>query len=168
MILPRERPWPDRQLDLLGSLVGFLEFIHTTAVNKVAGLTDEQARVTPIATSPAMSLLGLLKHLTAVQRQHIQIHIGGADLPSLWRADDLEHEFRLGPDDTIEHVVELFDAEFERSRRTLDGLDPQRGITAYGQPNHAGRLLTDVLQECARHVGHMDIIRELIDGSTGE
>jgi hypothetical protein len=168
MIEPRPRPFPDRDLDLASSVVAFLQFIQTTSINKVAGLTEQQASATPIPTSPAVSLLGLLKHMTAVQRQHIQIHIGGSDLPSLWRADDTDFDFRLGPDDTVESVVAAFDAECQRSAETLAGLDPERAIVAYGDPNRAGRLLVDVVQECARHLGHMDIVRELVDGAKGE
>jgi hypothetical protein len=164
----RPREFPERGLALFDAVVAFLEFVHTTAVNKLAGLTEEQARCTPLTTSPAMSPLGLLKHLTAVLRQHVQIHIGGQDLPSLWRSDDLDFEFRLGPTDTISAVVAAFDAELERSLATLAGLDPEREITAHGQPNRAGRLLVDVLQECARHLGQLDVLRELIDGGTGE
>lgn len=167
-LAPRPRDFPARGLDLRDSVIAFLEFVHTTAVNKLAGLTEVQARSTPLPTSPAMSPLGLVKHLTAVLRQHIQIHIGGHDLPSLWRSDDLDFEFRLGPEDTIAAVVAAFDAELARSLSTLDGLDLEREIVAHGRPNRAGRLLVDVLQECARHLGHLDIVRELIDGATGE
>ena len=168
MELPRVRTWPDRQLNLADSVIAFLDFVRLTCLNKLAGLTEEQARQTPLPASPAMSPLGLLKHLTAVQRQHIQIHIGGQDLPPLWRSDDTEYEFRLGPEETVESVVAAFDAEWERSRRTLEGIDLEAPIVAYGQPNRAGRLLVDVLQESARHLGHLDIVRELIDGAKGE
>ena len=164
----RERAWPDRQLSLAASLIAFLDFVRVTCLNKVAGLTEEQARETPLASSPAMSPLGLLKHLTAVQRQHIQIHIGGQDLLPLWRSDDTDFEFRLGPEDTIDSVVAAFDEESERSRRTLAAIDMEAPIVAYGQPNRVGRLLVDVLQESARHLGHLDVVRELIDGSKGE
>jgi uncharacterized damage-inducible protein DinB len=151
-----------------GTRGGLLDFVRPTSVNTLLGLTEDQARATPISTSPSMSLLGLLKHLTAVQRQHIQIHIGGQDLPSLWKADDPNVEFLFGQDETIETVVVAFDQEWERSRATLAGLDLETPITAYGQANRAGRLLVDVLQESARHLGHIDIIRELIDGARGE
>lgn len=165
---PRARPWPDRDLSLKQSAIAFLGFVNTTAVNKLAGLSLEQARATPLATSPNLSLLGLLKHLTAVQRQHIQIHIGGQDLPSLWRSDDLDHEFRVGPHETVDSVVAAFDAECARSAATLASIELEAAIVAYGEPNRAGRLLVDVLQECARHLGHIDIVRELVDGSKGE
>jgi hypothetical protein len=181
--LPRSREWPDRDATLAESAIAFLDFVRVTSINKLAGLTEEQARVTPLRSSPVMSPLGLIKHLTAVQRQHIQIHIGGRDLPSLWRADDHDYEFRIGADETIDSVVAAFDDEWERSRATLSGLDMpnidmpnidmpnidmEARIIAYGQPNRVGRLLMDVVQESARHLGHLDIVRELIDGSTGE
>ena len=166
--LPRPRDWPDRQSTLAESVLGFLDFVRITCVNKLAGLSEEQARETPLPASRVMSPLGLLKHLTAVQRQHIQIHIGGRDLPPLWRSDDTEFDFRLRPEDTIESVVAAFDAEWELSRETLGRTDLEGPITAYGQPNRAGRLLVDVLQESARHLGHLDIVRELIDGAKGE
>jgi uncharacterized damage-inducible protein DinB len=165
---PRPRDWPARSLTLGQSVTGFLDFVNTTALNKIAGLTEAEARQTPISTSPALSPLGLLKHLTAVQRQHIQIHIGGADLPALWDPEDHDAEFRLQVGDTIASVVAAFDAECDLSRQTLTGLDLETRVVAYGEANRAGRLLVDVLQECARHLGHLDVVRELIDGDRGE
>ncbi len=167
-LLPRSREWPDRDATLAESAIAFLDFVRVTSINKLAGLTDQQARATPLATSPVMSPLGLIKHLTAVQRQHIQIHIGGYDLPSLWRAEDHDYEFRIGADETIDSVVAGFDDEWERSRTTLSAVDVEARIVAYGEPNRVGRLLVDVVQESARHLGHLDIVRELIDGATGE
>jgi hypothetical protein len=168
MLEQRPRPFPERGTGVPEAIVGFLQFLQTTAINKVAGLTEEQARATPVATSPAMSLLGVVKHLTAVQRQHVQIHIGGSDLPSLWRPDDPDFDFRLEPTDSIASVTTAFDEEWNRSQRTLAKTKLSAGIVTYGNPNTAGRLLVDVLQETARHVGHMDILRELVDGATGE
>lgn len=164
----RDRPWPDRDLPVDGAVVGFLQFVHTTCVNKVAGLSEEQARATPLPSSPAVSALGLLKHLTAVQRQHIQRHIGHNDLPLLWDHDDTTADFRVGPEESIASVVEAFDAEWERSRRTLEGVDLDAVVDVYGRPVRVGRLLVDVLQESARHLGHLDVVRELLDGATGE
>jgi Protein of unknown function (DUF664) len=164
----RPRLWPERELSVDLSVLGFLDFVNTTAVNKLSGLSDTQARATPIPSSPVVSALGLIKHLTAVQRQHIQIHIGNADLPPLWNSADHDEEFRVTSTETIESVIAAFDAECELSRQTLSRVDLDSPIVAYGEPNTAGRLLVDVLQECARHLGHLDVVRELIDGVRGE
>ena len=163
----RDRPWPDPLSTLAESVVGFLQFVHTTAVNKVDGLDEAQARATPLESSPVMSPLGLIKHLTAVQRQHVQRTVGGQDLPSLWRSDDHDYEFRIGPDETIASVVAAYDKEWERSQQTLREADWSAVVQSY-RPVRVERLLTDVLQESARHLGHLDILRELIDGTKGE
>jgi len=149
-------------------VLGFLGFLHTTAVNKLSGLGEDQARHAPLPTSPSVSPLGIVKHLTAVQRQHVQIHIGRADLPLLWSHDDTTADFRIGPDETVAGVVAAFDAEWAASRDTLAAADWTLTTEAYGRPVVIGRLVVDVLQETARHVGQLDVVRELIDGSTGE
>jgi hypothetical protein len=166
--LPRERRWPDSSLGTEDAVVAFLEFLHATAVNKVSTLTEEQARHAPLETSPSVSALGIVKHLTAVQRQHFQIHVGRADLPLLWSHEDTAADFRIGPDETVADVVAAFDAEWATSRDTLARADWTVATEAYGQPVVIGRLVVDVLQETARHVGHLDVLRELIDGTTGE
>ena len=148
--------------------MGFLQFVHTTAVNKLDRLDEQQARTTPLPASPVMSPLGLIKHLTAVQRQHIQRTIGGQDLPSLWRSDDHDFEFRLGPEETIASVVAAYDEEWGRTQQTLLDADWSAMVIGGNGPVRAERLLTDVLQESARHLGHLDVLRELIDGGKGE
>jgi hypothetical protein len=164
----RDRPWPDLELPLPASVIGFLQFLHTTSVNKVVGLDEAQARSTPLPTSPAISPLGLIKHLTAVQRQHIQRHIGGSDLPSLWRSEDTTFDFQVEPEETIASVIAAFDEEWQRSQETISATDMEALVEAYGRPIRVGRLLVDVLQESARHLGHLDVVRELIDGTKGE
>ena len=168
MIAERPRPWPDRDLELLPAVVDYFRFLHDTAVDKVAGLDEEQARATPIPTSPAISPLGLIQHLRAVYRQHLQIHLVGSDLPPLWFADDLDSEFRIAPDATVDSVVAAFDEEFSRASAAVAAADPAATIISYGEPVRVGRFLVDVQQEVARHVGHLDIVRELIDGAKGE
>ena len=164
---PRDRSWPDPLSTLAESVVGFLQFVHTTAVNKVDGLDEVQARATPLESSPVMSPLGLIKHLTAVQRQHLQRTVGGQDLPSLWRSDDHDYEFRIGPDETIASVIAAYDEEWSRSQQTPRDADWSAVVQSY-RPVRVERLLTDVLQESARQLRHLDIVRELIDGTKGE
>jgi hypothetical protein len=115
-----------------------------------------------------MSPLGLIKHLAAVQRQHVQRTIGGQDLPSLWRSEDHDFEFRIGAEESIASVVAGYDEEWARTQQTLATADWSALVEGNNGPVRAERLLTDVLQESARHLGHLDILRELIDGATGE
>ncbi len=168
MIDVRARPWPDDDLDLAAAVIDYFRFLHDTAVNKVAGLTEDQARLTPIPSSPVVSPLGLIQHLTAVYRQHLRIHLAGSDLPTLWPTRDTTADFRVADGDTVESVVAAFDSEFAGAMVAVRAADPEAMVAAYGRPVRVGRLLADVQQEVARHVGHLDIVRELIDGATGE
>ncbi len=65
-------------------------------------------------------------------------------------------------------MVAAFESEWSQSRTTLASLDLDSMIVADGEPVRAIRLVVDVLQESAKHLGHIDILRELIDGVRGE
>ena len=65
-------------------------------------------------------------------------------------------------------MVAAFESEWSQSRTTLASLDLDSMIVADGEPVRAIRLVVDVLQESARHLGHIDILRELIEGVRGE
>ena len=65
-------------------------------------------------------------------------------------------------------MVAAFESEWSQSRTTLASLDLDSMIVADGEPVRAIRLVVDVLQESARHLGHIDILRELIDRVRGE
>src|SRR2546423_7247807 len=109
--------WADDELRLQWE---FLAFLRATVVNKIAGLSPELAAATPLPTSPHMSLIGVIKHLTAVERFWLSIVGGGSDLPSMWE-EDVNAEWRLGEDDTPANVVEAYRAEWARSERSPAG-----------------------------------------------
>src|ERR1043165_3804258 len=83
-----KRSWPEQDAtDELRLLEEFLTFLRITAVNKVAGLDRSKAVATPWPTSPRMSLLGVIQHLTAVERWWISKVGGASTLPTLWWDD---------------------------------------------------------------------------------
>ena len=148
-------------------LTGLLDFLRATVINKVAGLTDKQAFAPPIASS-TLSPANLVKHLTGIERFWFSIDFAGSDLPWPWTDDDPHGNFRLAADDTLAGVVAEYASECERSRQAIAGAsldDPARG------PDMAFTLryaLAHMIEETARHCGHLDLMRESIDGETGE
>jgi uncharacterized damage-inducible protein DinB len=161
------RSWPARlATDELRLQLDFLQFLRATAVNKLAGLTREQAAATPLPTSPRMSALGVLKHLTAVERWWLSIEAGGADLPSLW-AGTPDPSWDLQPEDTPASVVAAYRAEWARAEKSLRRLGPD-DRTRRRSEFTVRWVLAHVTQETARHVGHLDVLRELADGEVGE
>ncbi|WP_367137064.1 DinB family protein [Saccharothrix sp. HUAS TT1] len=165
-----ERTWPAADADdELRLLTDFLTFLRLTAVAKVEGLSRADATATPIPTSPVVSALGVLRHLTAVERWWLSIEAGGVELPSLWGAD-ADASWLLHPGDTVESVIAEYRAEWARSASALDGLGPDDRTR--GDHSGNGRtvrwVLAHLVQETGRHVGHLDFLRELADGVKGE
>jgi Protein of unknown function (DUF664) len=163
--VPRARP-PD---DAGGRavLTGFLDYLRGTVVNKVAGLTDEQAfarAFSPSELSPA----SLVKHLTGVERFWFSIDFAGADLPWPWTEEDPHGNFMLEEDDTLASVVADYQFECERSRQAIAG-DDLDDLARGKDMNFTLRwALTHMIEETARHCGHLDLLRERLDGETGE
>ncbi|OLT38463.1 hypothetical protein BJF85_08895 [Saccharomonospora sp. CUA-673] len=162
----RVRRWPDELAhDELRLQWQFLDFLRMTAVGKVSGLDRASAATAPVATSPRLTALGVLKHLTAVERHWISIVVAGADLPSLWPGAP-DPSWDLSDVDTPRSVIAAYRREWGLSAAALTGVSPD-DLTAEGR--HTVRwVLAHVVQETGRHVGHLDLLRELADGSVGE
>ena len=163
--VPRTRPPEDggeRQV-----LTGLLDFLRATVVTKVAGLTDEQsfaAPVTPSALTPA----GLVKHLTGVERFWFSIDFAGADLPWPWPADDPHGNFAVLDGDTLATIVAGYLEECERSRRAVAAAPLDQLAAGPDMTFSLRYALAHMIEETARHCGHLDLLRERIDGATGE
>src|SRR5436305_12065131 len=121
--LPREWPNTDAAGELT-LLAEFLAFLRITAVNKLAGLDREAAAATPFPASPVFSMLGLIRHLTSVERYWLSIVGGGLDLPNRWESPDQDIDFRLSEQDTPESVVAEYQQQWELSRQALAGKAP--------------------------------------------
>ncbi|WP_275291992.1 DUF664 domain-containing protein [Amycolatopsis sp. La24] len=162
-----ERVWPDPlDGDEMTVQTRFLDFLRATAVQKITGLTREQAAAAPLPSSPRTSALGVLKHLTAVERWWLVIEAGGSDEPSLWPGSP-DPSWDLTPEDDVAKVVAAYRAEGERAAAALAGLSPEDRTRRSGEFT-VRWVLAHVVQETARHVGHLDALRELADGSVGE
>ena len=137
------------------------------------GLTDEQARLTPCAST--LSVGGLVKHVTAMERSWIDLIL---QRPRTSREDQeaaYGDDFRLGPDDTLKSVLADLDAAAEETEEAIAGIDLSqpvpvpKGVPWFPEDVDAWSVrwvLLHLVEEIARHAGHADIIRESIDGAT--
>ena len=159
------RTWPTNVATDEGVLAWeFLDFLRKTAVMKVDGLTRDQAAAAPVPTSPKLTALGVLKHLVAVERYWLCIAGAGLDLPSLWEGSP-DPSWDLTDDDTPESLIAAYREEWANAK-ALKKLAPD--ATAADGERTVRWILAHVAQETARHVGHLDLLRELADGQTGE
>lgn len=149
-------------------LTGFLDHQRDTLAWKCSGLTDEQLALRAVEPS-GISLLGLLRHLTEVERGWFDHVIGGEELTRTYYSEDNpDGDFNdLGTHSPAE-VYETWRAACARSREIaaaheldFEGSRPHR--------KYALRwVLIHMIEEYARHNGHADFLRERIDGATGE
>ena len=163
--MSRTRPAEDAgELEVL---TGFLDFLRATVVNKVAGLNDEKA-FEPAVPPSDLSAASVVKHLTGVERFWFSIDFSGADLPWPWSDEDPHGNFPIAEADTLASIVTDYRHECERSRQAI--ADSAAGDRARGDGmNFSLRwALTHMIEETARHCGHLDLLRESIDGQTGE
>ncbi|MFF5482436.1 DinB family protein [Streptomyces sp. NPDC012935] len=134
---------------------------------KLEGLDDEQLRrpMTPTGTS----LLGLVKHLGSVEYGWFVSTFGGKVEP-LWFDPYSSEDMRADQGETTQQIIEFYG----RARAAADHVIAERSLTDLGQPAWRGEqvslrwVLVHMIEETARHAGHMDIVRELIDGGTGD
>jgi hypothetical protein len=149
-----------------GMLESMLDFYRATVVNKVAGLSDTQAFTTAIAPS-ALTPATVVKHLTGTERFWFSIDFADLDVPWPWTDDDQHGNFRIEPGDTLAAIVADYVDECANSRRAIAGAeldDPARGADMNFTLRFA---ILHMIEETARHCGHLDLLREVTDGAIG-
>ena len=144
-----------------------------------AGDLDSAGLATTIGAS-TVTLGGLLKHLALVEDLYFQHKILDRPLPEPWAAIDWDTvaddwEWRTAADDSPAELYALWDAAAARSREAMATIRVRGGLAAPsaitwpdGRRPNVRRVVLDVLEEYARHTGHADLIREAVDGLTGE
>ena len=171
---PREPPVAGNEVD---TFLGSLERQRRILAWKCGGLGAAGLRATVGASS--MTLGGLLKHLALVEDDYFSRRLLGRDLGPPWDTvdwdADRDWEWHSAAEESPEQLRALWQDAVARSRSALTetladgGLDqPARFTWPDGRTPNLRRLLIDVIEEYARHVGHADLIRESVDGLTGE
>lgn len=141
---------------------GYLDVYRDAIIRKIDGLTEEQARWKPAPT--ANPLINIVVHLTGVERNWFQRVIAGRDVER-----DRDGEFAAVPAEvTVASAIEAYRQECEQSNAVLDGISVDDRCRQEEMTELNVRwVVLHMLEETARHAGHADITRELIDGVTG-
>lgn len=150
-------------------LTAFLDYQRGIVLRKIGELSDEDLR-RPMTPSN-ISLLGMTKHLAYVERWWFRANFLGEDVAFPWSDDDPDADFRMEAEDLTEDIVALYREEIVRSQAitAAAGLDD---VARHSDPDAEGVtlrwILLHMIEEVARHLGHYDIIRERLDGATGD
>ncbi|MEU6987860.1 DinB family protein [Streptomyces sp. NPDC046324] len=154
-------------------LTTFLDYARDTARAKCEGVSAEDARKAPLPSSPLMTMCGLINHLRWVEYYWMQVvFLGEEHVGPLTEAtdDDPDPEMRIAVDIPLPRLLAEYEEQSARYRRLVSGLD--LNATAE-RPISGGRhvdlrwVILHLIEETSRHNGHLDIVRELVDGQTG-
>jgi uncharacterized damage-inducible protein DinB len=164
------RTEPSFVLPERAALEGWLDYHRATLMLKCEGLTDAQRKAQPVGSSQ-LSLHGLVRHMAEVERNWFArglLELDLADAPFLWHQAGHKDD-ELAPLDDADWQADLAEwrAECERSRAAAAGKDLDYQGSRNGQPLSLRWIYLHMIEEYARHNGHADLIRELIDGAVG-
>jgi Protein of unknown function (DUF664) len=165
-----ERVEPPQVGDERAMLPAYLDYHRATLEMKCSGLTDDQLRERSVAAS-SLSLLGLVRHLTEVERSWFQARFARTDAPPIYFSDDnLDGDFDDLDFPDVAQVFATYREACEQSRRVVAraGSLDDLGVRGDGSEVTLRWILLHMLEEYARHNGHADLLRQSIDGATGE
>ena len=158
--------WDERTV-----LTTMLDYVRDTVHVKCAGLTDEQARRAPLPGSPLTTISGLVSHLRWVEYYWIRVVLLGEQDHMPVAADDPDAEMRVALGIPLARLLAEYRASCEQLRRRVASMDldtESRGALSWRQkPVTLRWVLFHLIEETARHNGHIDILREMADGVTG-
>ncbi|SDR78438.1 Protein of unknown function [Actinopolymorpha singaporensis] len=154
-------------------LAGFLDYYRDVVIRKLDGLSEQELRTSRLPSG--WTPLQLLKHLTNVERRWLVWGFLAEPVADPWADDGPDGRWLVRPEESVDDVLSAFHAQAARSREIVAG-GALSDLSALGgrfpadvdaQPS-LGWILFHVLQEYARHAGHLDVARELADGAVGE
>jgi len=150
--------------------LGYLDYFRSVLVSKLDGLPDGELRASRLPSG--WTPIELLKHLTYVELRWLEWGFEGRNVVEPW-GDNRDDRWYVAPGETLDELLTALHAQAARTRAVVEAHD----LAEVGQPGDRWdgddpatleRILFHLLQEYARHVGHLDIVRELADGTVGE
>jgi hypothetical protein len=172
---PVSRVDPPVGADEKATLLGYLEFGRETLALKCAGLTPAQLALQPVRPS-GLSLLGLIRHLAEVELMWFQNRLAGGHRPAIYVTDaDIDADFHVPGDPArlgaaVEAAFATWRAQVAQANVIMAGVDDLGQLFVHEREGQLSVrwLLLHMIEEYARHNGHADLLREGIDGVTGE
>jgi len=164
-------PSPPAAADERTTLVQFLDYFRSVFLRKVEGLDDDQARV---RVSPStIDLLGMTRHLADVERWWFRGAFANEVTTAIYESEtDPDLDWHHSPGDTLADALQHWHEEVARASEIVDAT-PDLDALGDLDTGRRGRVslrwvLVHMIEEYARHCGHADIVREAIDGTTGD
>lgn len=153
-------------------LEGFLDYFRAVLARKAEGLTDEQARMTPCPPSD-LSMLGLVRHMADVERIWAEwIFAGGQNRPIFYGDGhpdgDGDGDFHPPTGATLAEAFDQYWSRIAAADRIYGEASLDQAQAGGEQENSLRWIYVHLIEEYARHCGHADLIRQAVDGATGD
>ncbi|MEV4997983.1 DinB family protein [Streptomyces niveus] len=157
--------WDDRT-----QLTTFLDYARGTARAKCEGVSEENARKALLPGSPLMTMSGVINHLRWVEYYWFHVVFLGEEDRAPMTDEDPDREMRIAVDFPLTQLLDEYAEQSSRYRELAAGndLDTQAQRTIRNGVHVDLRwIMHHLTEETARHNGHLDILREMLDGATG-
>lgn len=167
-MIVRQRPAGDANEHEM--LTGWLDWLRATVRVKCEGLSDIDARRALLPSSPTMSISGVISHLRWVEYGWFEVSFQGVPDNAPSTDADPHARWRVDAAAPLSAVVDEYETQCQRSRDIVAGreLDEMEAFAPPGLELVSLRwILGHMIEETARHLGHIDALRELADGATG-
>jgi uncharacterized damage-inducible protein DinB len=147
---------------------GWLEFHRGTLLWKCAGLSDDQLKTASVSPS-SLTLLGLVRHMTEVERAWFRTRAAGLGLPALYcPEEDRDGDFDNVADADAKQDLATYAAECQAADEAARAKSLDDTFERGGNQISLRWVYVHMIEEYARHNGHADLLRECIDGATGD
>jgi hypothetical protein len=157
----------------LKKLRRWLDDLRASVARKAEGLSAEQLAARSVPPSE-LSVLGLVRHLAQMEHYWFVLTLSRAEEPQLYVPDgDWDAQFRdaVADEAVVAEAFETWRSVVARADAVMDRLEPADLEFEWDPDDRVGSVrgaLTQVIYEYSRHLGHLDLLREAIDGATGE
>jgi len=158
---------PVQDADERTILTSMLDFHRSGVEVKLAGLTEDQAFAHPVQPT-TLTPGGVVKHLTGTERFWFSIDFAALDVQWPWTDDDPHGGFAIDAGDTVDGLLTSYRAECARSREVVAAASLDDHARGDGMEFTLRYALVHMIQETARHLGHLDLLRESTDGQVGQ
>jgi len=166
-----KRTDPERISDERIALQQWLDYHRETLLWKCSGLTSEQLKQRAVAPSK-MSLLGLVRHMTEVERWWFRMHANQEELKFPYDPDSVGLDFDDVDDADAPAHLEAFKQECALADQAVASMGLEDVVPSRGDHPERTRnirwIYVHMIEEYARHNGHADLLREVVDGRTGD
>lgn len=169
--LPSQKAFAEDERSVL---LGYLDYHRKVLVRKAEGITEDQARLAACPPS-GMTMLGLIRHMADVERNWFRRALTGEDIGPIYYGEahpdgDPDGDFNPPAGATLAEAIATWRHEVEVADANIAANDlDDREVNPSG--DHASslrRVVVHLIEEYARHCGHADLLREAIDGATGD